>query len=98
MNEDGTNELPDIRDRFKARTYEVNGRVYKELRGELGTPGEVLTHRDRQAQASISRGTGEDAGHMIDNRFGRRATTCATRPNSARVCMYIWALPSGNIE
>ena len=33
-------------------------------------PGEVVEHRSQSAQRTVAKGTGDDAGHLIDNRFG----------------------------
>src|SRR3954462_12520242 len=33
-------------------------------------PDEVQTHRDTTAQKKVSKGTGDDAGHLIGDRFG----------------------------
>lgn len=62
--------LPDISKNFKFKTYVKNDKVYKEASGRLGIPGKVKTHRSKSAQASVSSGTGDDAGHLIGNRFG----------------------------
>jgi hypothetical protein len=62
--------LPDISKNFKFRTYVKNDKIYKEARGRLCVPGKVKTHRSKSAQASVSNGTGDDAGHLIGNRFG----------------------------
>jgi hypothetical protein len=62
--------LPDISSRFKFRQWTQGGYFYKEAAGELGVPGEVMTHRDESAQEELSGGTGEHAGHMIAVQFG----------------------------
>lgn len=60
----------DVSDNYKYRTYERDGRRYKEASGQLGIPGEVVDHRDATEQRKISKGTGDDAGHLIGNQFG----------------------------
>ncbi len=62
--------LPDISKRFQFRTFEKNGQIYKEASGKLGVPGTVKTHRSKSAQSSVSSGTGDDAGHLLGDRFG----------------------------
>src|SRR5207244_1271094 len=49
---------------------ERDGKVYKQAVGRLGVPYEVETHRDPPAQRTVSRGTVDDAGDMIGDRFG----------------------------
>ncbi len=66
----GTGGKPDVSEQFRTNTFERNGRTYVETTGRLGQPGEVQTHRDPSAQARVSRGTGDDAGHRIGDRFG----------------------------
>ncbi|MBY0398430.1 MAG: DNA/RNA non-specific endonuclease [Thermoleophilia bacterium] len=63
-------ELPDIAGRFSFRRVERDGKVYREAAGRLGVPGQVKVHRDKGAQRALSAGTGDDAGHLIGNRFG----------------------------
>jgi hypothetical protein len=62
--------LPDISRHFQFRRYEMNGNLYQEASGRLGVPGQVMTHRSRSAQRGVSAGTGDDAGHLIGDRFG----------------------------
>ena len=62
--------LPDISKSFRFRTYRHGDDMIKEASGRLGVPGTVMTHRSQAAQRSISEGIGEDAGHLIGNRFG----------------------------
>ena len=62
--------LPDISKHFKFRSFELDGKLYQEATGRLGIPGQVMTHRSRSAQRGVSAGTGDDAGHLIGNRFG----------------------------
>jgi hypothetical protein len=52
------------------RQFEKGGKIYQQAEGRLGMPDEVQTHRDVTAQRNVSRGTGDDAGHLIGNRFG----------------------------
>lgn len=63
-------ELPDIRDQFKSYSEVKNGKHYTTTEGELGVPGEVMAHRSKSAQSSVSAGTGDDAGHRLGARFG----------------------------
>jgi hypothetical protein len=62
--------LPDISAHFRYRTFTHNGNTVKEAAGRLGVPGQVVQHRSRSAQRGVSGGTGDDAGHLIGNRFG----------------------------
>ena len=62
--------LPDISKQFNFRKYESKNFIYKEARGRLGVPGKVKTHRSKSAQTGVSSGTGDDAGHLIGDRFG----------------------------
>ena len=62
--------LPDVRGNFRFREFERNGKSYKEGSGRLGVPGRVQTFRETGAQRGVSAGTGDDAGHLIGNRFG----------------------------
>jgi hypothetical protein len=67
--------LPDISRRFKFRTYERDGKlIYKEATGRLGVPTKVKTHRSIASQKDLSSGTGDDAGHLIGDRFGAPGT------------------------
>ena len=63
-------EKPDISKNFHFETIERGGYVYKIGAGQLGVPGMVKLHRSKSAQSSVSSGTGDDAGHLIGNRFG----------------------------
>jgi hypothetical protein len=67
-------ELPDISQTFRFGRYERGDRVYKEAAGRLGVPGRVKTHRSPSGQRAVSRGTGDDAGHLIGDRFGAPGT------------------------
>lgn len=62
--------LPDISRQFVFRKFESGKYVYHEAAGRLGVPTKVKTHRSKSSQSSISRGSGDDAGHLIGNRFG----------------------------
>jgi len=62
--------LPDISGQFVFRKFRRNGYEYHVGKGRLGVPGKVRKHRSRSAQRSVSSGTGDDAGHLIGNRFG----------------------------
>lgn len=62
--------LPDISRDFQFREYVSDGKTYKQGSGRLGVPGRVRTHRNQNAQRGVSGGTGDDAGHLIGNRFG----------------------------
>ena len=62
--------LPDISNRFTFRKWTQGSYSYKEASGELGVPGQVMTHRSVSAQRSMSGGTGEHAGHLIGIQFG----------------------------
>lgn len=60
----------DISEQFKTTQYEKDGQSYKEISGSLGVPGSVVEHRNQSEQSAISKGTGDDAGHLIANQFG----------------------------
>lgn len=62
--------LPDIRARFVFRAWAQGNYSYKEAAGELGVPGRVATHRLVADQRTVSKGTGEHAGHLIGIQFG----------------------------
>src|ERR1700743_1086093 len=63
--------LVDISKRFKFPPLRTQGGItYKEASGELGIPGQVVTHRSVYAQTQVSAGTGEHAGHLIGIQFG----------------------------
>ncbi|MEL6330415.1 MAG: DNA/RNA non-specific endonuclease [Planctomycetota bacterium] len=63
--------LPDISSSFKFDTFmKPNGTMVREASGRLGVPGKVATHRSKSAQKAVSEGMGDDAGHLIGNRFG----------------------------
>ncbi len=69
-----TGQLPDISKFFKFRKYEEGGYLYQEAAGKLGVPGKVMQHRNAHAQTKLTGGTGDDAGHLIGNRFGAPGT------------------------
>lgn len=62
--------LPDISAHFRYRQFVHRGNTIREASGRLGVPGQVMQHRSRSAQRGVSGGTGDDAGHLIGNRFG----------------------------
>ncbi len=62
--------LPDISKQFSFRRFQANGYEYHEAAGRLGIPGKVRQHRSPSAQSNLSSGLGDDAGHLIGNRFG----------------------------
>lgn len=63
-------KLEDVSGQYGFSEYETDGMVCKEARGRLGEPDKVLTHRSPSAQRKVSKGTGDDAGHLIGDRFG----------------------------
>jgi hypothetical protein len=63
-------EFPDIGPTFYFREYIHGTHKYREATGRLGVPGRVKKHRTQTAQRGVSSGTGDDAGHLIGNRFG----------------------------
>ena len=67
-----TSHLPDISGTFDLPEPHVDnlGRSVQTAEGELGVPGTVHTHRSQSAQRAVSTGTGDDAGHLLGNRFG----------------------------
>lgn len=62
--------LPDVSHTFRFHSYERGAYRYHEASGRLGVPGKVKRHRSQAAQRSVSGGTGDDAGHLIGDRFG----------------------------
>ena len=68
--DDKTDKLPDVSNQFKYETRKVGKETVKTVSGRLWKPGSVKTHRDPDEQRRVSSGTGEDAGHLIGNRFG----------------------------
>jgi hypothetical protein len=60
----------DVRDRYYFNTIEQNGYSYKFAAGELAIPGTVQKHRSQYDQSLVSGGKGDDAGHLLGNRFG----------------------------
>ncbi|WP_254053960.1 DNA/RNA non-specific endonuclease [Singulisphaera sp. GP187] len=62
--------LPDISNDFRFEETVRDGKTYKIGSGRLGVPGRVRTHRNQNAQRGVSEGSGDDAGHLIGNRFG----------------------------
>lgn len=62
--------LPDISKQFKFTNGYIGASFFKRGEGDLGIPGQVLTHRDIYAQRLMSSGTGEHAGHLIGIQFG----------------------------
>jgi len=56
--------------RFTFREWSGSDYRYVQASGELGVPGDVVTHRDERAQRQVSAGTGEHAGHLIAIQFG----------------------------
>jgi hypothetical protein len=61
---------PDISGNFHFETIDRAHYVYKIGSGQLGVPGTVKTHRSKREQSKVSSGTGDDAGHLIGDRFG----------------------------
>lgn len=62
--------LQDISGRFKFRSWTQGDYSYKQAEGELGVPGQVMKHRDEDAQDELSADSGEHAGHLIAIQFG----------------------------
>ena len=60
----------DVRGQYIFETFTRNGKQYKRAYGWLGMPNQVATHRSNSAQRTVAGGTGDDAGHLIGNRFG----------------------------
>ena len=68
-------QLPDISRRFEyVPVFMKNGCLCRVAKGRLGVPGKVKVHRNSAAQKAVSAGTGDDAGHLIGNRFGAPGT------------------------
>lgn len=66
---DGSSKA-DVRGNYSFREYDKGGNSYKEAKGRLGMPGEVEEFRSGTSQKATAGGTGDDAGHLIGNRFG----------------------------
>jgi hypothetical protein len=62
--------LEDARGRYTFESFTRNGKTYKQACGWLGIPDQVITHRSPSEQRKVAGGTGDDAGHLIGNRFG----------------------------
>ena len=62
--------LPDVRGQYKFEQTIRNGKTYKQAYGWLGMPKQVQEHRSTKNQRKVAGGTGDDAGHLIGNRFG----------------------------
>ncbi|SRR5579864_2086073 len=62
--------LTDISAQFLFRQWTQGDYSYKEAHGELGVPGQVVTHRVVADQRIMSGGTGDHAGHLIGIQFG----------------------------
>jgi len=60
----------DVSRNFRYRVYRRGDNTVKEAAGRLGVPSKVKHHRSASAQRGVSGGTGDDAGHLIGNRFG----------------------------
>ncbi|KAA9396515.1 DUF4157 domain-containing protein [Haloarcula sp. CBA1130] len=60
----------DVSHRFNSYTEQKGDTIHETTEGVLGIPGEVMTHRNNPAQKRVSKGTGDDAGHRIANKFG----------------------------
>jgi beta-galactosidase GanA len=60
----------DVRGQYIFKTWTTNGKTYKQARGWLGMPGQVREFRSAYQQSKLAAGTGDDAGHLIGNRFG----------------------------
>jgi hypothetical protein len=60
----------DIRGQYTFVTFTRNGMTYKQASGWLGMPDQVSTYRSSSEQKKVAGGTGDDAGHLIGNRFG----------------------------
>lgn len=63
-------ELKDVRGQYFFETITRNRKTYKQAWGWLGMPDQVQTHRSSSDQKNVAAGTGDDAGHLIGNRFG----------------------------
>jgi hypothetical protein len=63
-------DLEDVRGQYQFKVTMQNGKTYKQAWGWLGMPDQVQTHRSSSAQKGVAGGTGDDAGHLIGNRFG----------------------------
>lgn len=61
---------PDVRGQYQFETFMRDGKTYKQAYGWLGMPDQVATHRSPADQRRVAGGTGDDAGHLIGNRFG----------------------------
>jgi len=64
------NKKVDIASNFHFDQWSSPSFFYKRGAGYLGVPGTVITHRDEKIQETLSRDTGEHAGHLIGIQFG----------------------------
>ncbi len=70
MSAQGSFARPDVRGRYQFKSWTRAGKTYKQAWGWLGVPNEVAEHRSSGAQKKMAGGSGDDAGHLIGNRFG----------------------------
>ena len=63
-------QLEDVRGQYEFKITMLHGKTYKQAWGWLGMPDQVEEHRSSAAQKRVAGGTGDDAGHLIGNRFG----------------------------
>lgn len=66
----GSKDRPDVRGQYKFASWISAGKTYKQAWGWLGMPHHVALYRSTKDQKQVSGGTGDDAGHLIGNRFG----------------------------
>jgi hypothetical protein len=62
--------LNDVRGNYEFKVDVHEGKTYKTAWGWLGLPGQVQEYRSQSAQRGVAGCTGDDAGHLIGNRFG----------------------------
>jgi len=78
----------DVRGTYTFREYREGAYSYKEEANvRLGTPGKVVEHRPPSAQNTVSKGIGDNAGHLIDNRFGAPSVRISARRTEKRIDM-----------
>lgn len=80
--------LPDVRGQYQFDTFTRNGKTCKQAYGWLGMPDQVATHRSPSDQRKVAGGSGDDAGHLIGNRFGSPGGAANLSPQNWKANRY----------
>jgi len=80
--------LVDVRGQYTFETGTRNGKTYKQAYGWLGMPDQVVKHRSSSEQRKVAGGTGDDAGHLIGNRFGSPGGAANLSPQNWKANRY----------